>query len=104
LLEAKNTAIAKLRVEISSDPTFVIFSQEKSEELANIVKNIFQGDANSPFFNWNQEKQEEKPEQEASDKYFGLLPKESTNHLLLLLGGLLAIGVIYNFFHNKFKN
>jgi hypothetical protein len=51
LLEKKNNQIAKLRAEISQDPTFSIFTQEKSDELANIVKNIFQGDSNSSFFN-----------------------------------------------------
>jgi hypothetical protein len=73
--------------------------------LANIVKNIFQGDSNSSFFNWKtKEKEADKTEQEVSDKYFGLLPKESTNNVLLIIGGLLIIGTIYHFYKQKFSN
>jgi hypothetical protein len=46
LLSQKNQAIAELRTEIKNDPTFALFTSEKSEELANIVQNIFQGKDN----------------------------------------------------------
>jgi hypothetical protein len=51
LLSQKNQEIRGLREELKNDPTFAIFNQEKSDELANIVKNIFQGSPNTSFFN-----------------------------------------------------
>lgn len=103
LLSQKQQAIRSLQLEIQQDPTFAIFSQEKSDELANIVQNIFQGDGKKSFFDW-QAKEKEEAEETPSDKYFGLLPKESTNNVLIFISGCLAIGFIYNFYQSKFKN
>ncbi|WNE40690.1 MAG: hypothetical protein mread185_000147 [Mycoplasmataceae bacterium] len=100
LLNQKNNEIKSLQREIQKDPIYSLYSQEKSEELADIVKNIFRGDENSSFFTWNKQEKDE-TEEKQSDKYFGLLPKESTNNVLLLLGGLLIIGVVYHFLIKK---
>ncbi|CAG8456149.1 910_t:CDS:2 [Cetraspora pellucida] len=41
-LSQKNQAIKSLQVELRKDPVYELFSAEKSEELSNIVRNIFQ--------------------------------------------------------------
>jgi hypothetical protein len=77
-----------------------LFTSEKSEELANIVQNIFQGKDN--FFKW-QKKAQETPEQQAADKYFGLVPKESAKNVGLIVLALLVIAVVYQTFKSKFS-
>jgi len=48
LLTQKNQVIKELQREIKKDPVYDIFSRERADELADIVKNIFHG--KSSFF------------------------------------------------------
>jgi hypothetical protein len=69
LLTQKNSAIKELQREIKKDPMYDIFSQEKADELANIVQNIFQG--KETFFNWKNKGVQEKQEQ-TQEKILGV--------------------------------
>jgi len=93
-LSQKNQEVKRLQEELKNDPTFAIFNQEKNDELANIVKNIFQGSPNTSFFSW---KKKDKPETEGtkSEKYLGFIPKEVGKNSLLIAGGLLGLLLIY---------
>jgi hypothetical protein len=44
LLSQKNLEIKNLQSELKKDPVYSLYSQEKNDELANIVKNIFYGE------------------------------------------------------------
>lgn len=50
LLSQKNQAIKSLQSELKKDPVYSLYSQEKNDELANIVKHIFHGEGS--FFKW----------------------------------------------------
>jgi len=93
LLSQKNQEIKRLREELKNDPTFAIFNQEKSDELANIVKNIFHGSSNTSFFNWKKKDNNNK-EEPKSEKYLGFIDKETGKNALLIAGGLLGILLI----------
>lgn len=101
LLSQKNQEIKSLQAELKKDPVYSLYSQEKNNELANIVKHIFQG--KETFFTW---KKKNKPENEGlkSEKYLGFIPKEAGKNALLIIGGLLGMFLIWWLFNiNKSK-
>jgi hypothetical protein len=77
-----------LQSELKKDPVYSLYSQEKNDELANIVKNIFHGEGS--FFKWKK-KDNEKPENQKSEKYLGFIPKEAGKNALYIVGGLLGL-------------
>ncbi|CAG8702761.1 43641_t:CDS:2 [Gigaspora margarita] len=88
LLSQKNQEIKNLQSELKKDPVYSLYSQEKNDELANIVKNIFQGEGS--FFKWKKRSDEE-PKGQKSEKYLGFIPKETGKNALLIVGGLLGL-------------
>ncbi|CAG8557162.1 15698_t:CDS:10 [Racocetra fulgida] len=100
LLSQKNQEIKRLREELKTDPTFAIFTQEKNDELANIVKNIFQG--NASFFSWKKKGDKGKNNEGLqSKKYLGFIPHETGKNALLITGGLLGLFLIWRLVRKK---
>jgi hypothetical protein len=66
LLLDKNKQISAFQLELKKDPVYSLYNKEKSEELSDIVKNIFHGEGN--FFEWD-EKIKEKTKEETNEKY-----------------------------------
>ncbi|CAG8784227.1 3867_t:CDS:2, partial [Racocetra persica] len=76
-LSQKNQAIKSLQVELRKDPVYDLFSAEKSEELSNIVRNIFQSKPNTSFFTWKRKEEEEAEKVSESKKYLGFISQEA---------------------------
>lgn len=99
LLSQKNQEIKNLQTELKKDPVYSLYSQEKNDELANIVKHIFQG--KETFFSWAKKNDNNKQEPK-SEKYLGFIDKEIGKNALLIIGGLLGLWLIYWIFKRKF--
>ncbi|KLL04724.1 MAG: hypothetical protein MRERV_13c014 [Mycoplasmataceae bacterium RV_VA103A] len=94
-LSQKNQAIKSLQVELRKDPVYELFSAEKSEELSNIVRNIFQSKPNTSFFTWKRKEEggvEKVPE---TKKYLGFISQEAGKNALLITGGLLGLLLVW---------
>ena len=94
-LSQKNQTIKSLQVELRKDPVYDLFSTEKSEELSNIVRNIFQSKPNTSFFTWKKREDEEVEKVSESKKYLGFISKEVGKNALLITGGLLGLFLIW---------
>jgi len=103
LLSQKNNEIKSLQAELKKDPVYSLYSQEKNDELANIVKNIFHGSPNTSFFNWKKKGSDNNKEEPKSEKYLGFIDKETGKNALLIVGGLLGLLLIWWFIKRKFK-
>ncbi|CAG8738941.1 2231_t:CDS:2 [Cetraspora pellucida] len=94
-LSQKNQAIKSLQAELRKDPVYELFSAEKSEELSNIVKNIFRGNPDTSFFSWRKKGEDKNQEQPEPKKYLGFISKETGKNALLISGGLLGLFLIW---------
>ncbi|CAG8461765.1 14959_t:CDS:2 [Racocetra fulgida] len=94
-LSQKNQAIKSLQVELRKDPVYDLFSAEKSEELSNIVRNIFQSKPNTSFFTWKRKEEEETEKVSESKKYLGFISQEAGKNTLLITGGLLGLLLVW---------
>ena len=102
LLSQKNQEIKNLQNELRKDPVYSLYSQEKSEELGNIVRSIFQGEES--FFRWGKKSNELEIGEQDSEKYLGFIPKQVGKNALLVIGGLLGLLLIWWFIKRKFSN
>jgi len=93
LLSQKNQEIKNLQRELKKDPVYSLYSQEKNDELANIVKHIFQG--KETFFNWKKKGDDDDKGEPNSEKYLGFISKETGKNVLLVTGGLLGLLLIW---------
>ncbi|CFW92739.1 protein of unknown function [endosymbiont DhMRE of Dentiscutata heterogama] len=94
LSQLRNQAIKSLQVELRKDPVYDLFSAEKSEELSNIVRNIFQS-RNTSFFTWKRKEEEEAEKVSESKKCLGFISQEAGKNALLITGGLLGLFLIW---------
>lgn len=103
LLSQKNSEIKSFQAELKNDPVYSLYSTEKSDELANIVKNIFHGNPNTSFFTWKKKSDDKDNTKTNQEKYLGFIPKEAGKTALIVIGGLLSLVFLYYFFKRKFS-
>jgi hypothetical protein len=100
LLSQTKKTIASLRLEIKNNPNFSLFSEEQNNRLENIVENIFRGEGN--FFNWNEENDEDKKQQE-QEKYLGIIPKKWGKVVVWIGIALIILTIIYLIYQRIIK-
>lgn len=79
LIKKQQTAIANFKLEMKNDPGYKLFSEERGEEIKNIIKNAFSGE--ETLFNLGNNKKN-KNQTQVEEKYFGFIPKKWGKRIL----------------------